>query len=191
MRIFILAVSCLLIIISCKKELKPEQDNNRGEIATVMPPTSNEKEDLYKLLAKFVLKTAKYNVDFKKHVYSECYHETYGDSYVRIQDLIDYNEGNENIFWETQEQQDLQQIVDAIRIEDSEEPYEPILFVPFLEDIIENESLEDLLENCPEDLPAGVIGSQYDDQSRECPAYTLNQSNALIMAGYYIDETYA
>lgn len=180
-----------LLIISCKKDIKLESENKNEEIATVMPVTSNEKEDLYKQLAEFILKTAKYNVDFKKHVYSECYNEYQGDTYIRIKDLIAFNEQNGNVFWGIEETENLEQIAEAIRNEDPEEPYEPILFVPFIEEVIENETLQETLDNCESSIPEGVIGSEYNSETLDCPAYTLDENDILIDAEYRIDETHA
>jgi hypothetical protein len=40
-------------------------------------------------------------------------------------------------------------------------------------------------------VPDGVIGSEYNDQSEECPAYTLDENDALTGREYEIGETHA
>jgi hypothetical protein len=182
-----LFVLLAVIVLSCKKEAKFVKDKMTPELPSYMPAASSTKIDLYKSLAEFILKTAKNKSTFKSHVLAVSAPQPYDDYYIRVVDLINYNQTHSNVFWSSSEQTYLQGLVNSIKNDDSNEPYEPIVFVPFLED----RNLDSLLQNLPSGSPEGVVQFEYNSRTEECPAYTLNESDQLISSGTNINEAYA
>jgi len=174
---------------ACKKELKNAESDRSLEASKLGSGTCSNgltKLAYLKILTEQMLTTAKYSGDFKKYIYSECFSEKYGDNYVRVSDLLSYNAQNRNVFWTDDQSTFIQCVVDKIKQADDERPEEPIVFVPFVEDI----NIDSLISYYPTDAPEGVIADEYDSTSRECYAYTLDSNDDLIK-GQARGESYA
>ena len=174
---------------SCKKEAtttSSEPTSNASKLGTGSCENDKSKLEYLKILTEEMLTTAKHSGNFKKYVYQECAAEHYGDYYVRISDLLSYNSNNGNKFWTSSEAGYIQCLVEKIRTADEDRPEEPILFVPFLEDL----NIDSLLADYPTGVPEGVIGDEYDSLTMECPSYTLDNNEDLVK-NLDRDEDYA
>lgn len=146
-----------------------------------------EKIENYKKLGLVILKTIEKNETFKELVYQECLKEKYGDYFIKITDLTDLN--NEHSFWDRNEVGNIEDYINNLKNLTS---HEPVLFIPYVENLDEPIILNSInVSNS--DLSTGdtkvVFKDEYNVQNHTCPGYTLNDDN-LIYEGD-IDEAYA
>lgn len=155
-----------IVLLSCKKELQPLEESIKEESLNYYAlPENPETTDYLKALAEVILSTAKYSVEFKKLVYKECHafgEEENGDYYITVKNLLDLNETYG--FWDTEKAVYIQSLVDQIIELDPERPEEPMVFVPFLED----QDLEALILNCPENVPDAAIATEFNEEAGTC-----------------------
>lgn len=170
----------LVFLFSCSKEVA--QKNTETETASIQarwePGLCEEKApkaDQMRSLMEAVLRTARQSPDFKKYVYTICSQQQNGDYYIRISDLVAYNEKNGYSFWNEKQAAYIRCLVAGIKNADSKRPEEPIIFIPFLED----RKVEEIIAAYSTTNPEGVISAEYDEKTMECPSYVINAEQGL------------
>lgn len=176
----------LIALISCEENStlnEHEQNNSPLNDETL----KKEKIENYKKLGLVILKTAENNESFKELVYQECLKEKYGDYFIKITDLIDLN--LENLFWDLNEVVEIETYINNLKNFTS---HEPVLFIPFVENLDEPITLNSSSTSSSDlsgDDTKVVFKDEYNVQNHTCPGYTLNDEN-LIYEGD-VDEDYA
>lgn len=187
-KLFVCAALCAGLF-ACKKDSKPQQEvlhATSQRTATGHCDNSMKKPELLQAMLEEILYTAKNSLAFKQYVYKECFHENYGDNYVKIIDLLNYNAGNKYAFWTPEQAEYLTCLNKSIQYADEERTEDPIIFVPFTEDI----NIDSLIKVLKPGIPEGVIADEYDSDTRECMAYKLD-ANDVLLKGSNRDEAYA
>ena len=179
------AVACMLSFASCKKEVKTPSEQKPAILtqSQSLDGGGSTKINTLKSLAQAFLHDASISSNFKKVIYTECLKEKYDDYYITVKDLIAMNDTLQ--LWSSERKQYIQDLVDEIK---SYNPYEPIVFIPFLED---KPSTFITNREYPTGKPDAVIKDEYSPTLSTCPGLILNQSDILVPKGQNIDEDYA
>lgn len=170
--------------IACKKERfsAKEELQNMDQSFSISVGCEQDKQASIRAIAKLIVEKAETDFKFRLFVYSLCYDQLYGDYYIRIADIAEkglaegyFSNSEADFLWENRAK---------FMCEDTGEP---ILFIPFLEEVDEEQFKK---EDLPKDAPIVVFQDEYNENAATSIGWRL--VNGSFQAVYeQIDEEFA